>query len=96
MDLIRRVGIIANTIIDEDVNKKVLLASLLAKQYFFICRHSALARVVSDRRSLTCIAEVRFENAFMDFRVVFIFRNIGRQPTNERLCREFALGLCRM
>ena len=30
------------------------------------------------------------------FRVVFIFRNIGRQPAYERLCREFALGLCRM
>ena len=66
-------GIIANVISDATGNNKVLLASLLAKQYFFICRYSALARVVSDRRSLTCIAEVCFENAFMDFQGCFYF-----------------------
>lgn len=66
-------GIIANTISDADVNNKVPMASLLANRCFFICRYSALARVVSDRRSLTCIVEVRFENAFMDFQGRFYF-----------------------
>ena len=63
----------ANTISDATENRNVPPASLLARRCFFIFRYSALARVVSDRRSLTCIAEVRFENAFMDFQGCFYF-----------------------
>ena len=39
----------------------------------FLFEGIARLRVVSDRRSLTCIAEVRFENAFMDFQGCFYF-----------------------